>query len=89
MHLYTFVTDFAGGTYVSQCSAEDHMEAYKDWLDQLLLEEICSGVSLQVAQAFAGSSVHDFVAVDGLVNVWCATATAEDELVLLHLIRSA
>lgn len=88
MPLYTFVMDYAGGTYVSQISADSPDSAF-----------VLGANSLEPSQIFqfgpkAKNSLveqlkqDEHVALDGLLNVWCATAIVRGKLVIINLIQT-
>ncbi|MHC5066066.1 MAG: hypothetical protein ACYTG5_19060 [Planctomycetota bacterium] len=84
-HLFTFVLDYAGGTYLSQFQAADLNSAVMQFSCELeegrLIPDFEHGPSLALELA------RDVpVAVDGLQHVWCITGVCENELGVLHVV---
>ncbi|MEN3747808.1 hypothetical protein TPR58_11570 [Sphingomonas sp. HF-S3] len=86
--LFTIVCDYAGGTYISQVRASDQENAITAWAALLRREQPIEGVSDQIARD-ADERERNIVPLEGLSGVWCWTTLAEDELVLVNVIRSA
>lgn len=88
--LYTFVFEYGGGTYVSQYRGRTHREAFARWLrtEPKTLEPL-------VRAKFAASLAAQFgrtpelVALDGIANTWCWTASLNKGLGLLNFIKTA
>ena len=89
MAFFTFVLDYAGGTYVSQCHGDNEGAAYKIWLDRLVTHELAGGASFDVAHALQSANDPTLTPLVGLARVWCVTETASEGLVLLNLIETA
>jgi hypothetical protein len=88
MGLYTIVCDYAGGTFVSQVQATDEHDALTQLATVLPSERTLGDASERVAKAaLAGDS--ELVPIEGLTGVWCWTATVDDALALINIIRSA
>jgi hypothetical protein len=88
MDLYTIVCDYAGGTFVSQVQATDEHDALAQLAAVLSNERTLGDASDRVAKAaLAGDS--ELVPLEGLIGVWCWTATVDDALALFNIIRSA
>lgn len=88
MPLFTFVLDYAGGTYVSQRSSAGVKQAFAEWVQALVLEDIALGASLDVAAAFADWEDENPVALDGLTNAWCVTGGNEAGMALVNIIQT-
>lgn len=88
MHIYTVVLDYAGGTFVSQCSASDADEALRRWLVQLQSEGSKSAIPEEVVQAF-GRMPDLPVPLVGLSSAWCANASAPAGLATANIIQTA
>jgi hypothetical protein len=88
MHLYTVLLDYAGGTYTSQMTAYDEHDAFRRWTESLRVHGSVGTVSDEVAAAFAAAD-DQLVQLDGLVGVWCASASATKGLALINIVRTA
>jgi len=84
--LFTFVLEYAGGTYVSQQAGADEREAYRSWISSLGTSQIPDAERLGVAFEEA---TQDLTAIDLLDGVWCDHAFAQDDLALVNVIRTA
>ena len=88
MNLYTIILDYAGGTYVTQIEAKSENAALRVWVSKLKWEWVADCISEEVAAAFAGSG-DEAVALDGLSEVWCASASAKQGLALAKIVKTA
>jgi hypothetical protein len=74
--LFTFVCDYAGGTYVSQTYATSEIEAVNWWIDNLKSEKFIPKISTVIAEKFraaveTGDDADFYLAsLNGLKNVW-------------------
>lgn len=88
--LFTFVLDYAGGTYVSQYRGRSRREALLRWLagEPRTLEELVKHpISHQLAAALAERG--RLVPLEGLQNAWCCSASLPRGLALLNVIKTA
>ena len=86
MGLFTFVLEYAGGTYVSQKAGADEQEAFSNWIGSLSTSKIPDAELLGTAFAEA---TQDLTAIEILDGVWCDHVLARDELALVNVIRTA
>ncbi len=74
--LFTFVCDYAGGTYVSQTHATSEVEAVNWWIENLKREKFIPKISTVIAEklraAVETGDDADFhlASLNGLKNVW-------------------
>ena len=87
MQTYTVLLDYAGGTYVSQCTATDAWQALRTWVSGLHENEAAGAISEEVAEAFDGEMGRP-VHIQGLKNAWCATASAKSGLAIANIIET-
>lgn len=83
------ICEFRGGTYISQISASDERAAIKEWCAKIAADKPIPDTSLIVAKAF--DELYDVevpVLLEGLQNVWCATALCEDDMALLNIVMT-
>ena len=88
MHLYTFILDYCGGTYVAQISAAHENEALSEWVSQMRSNNIAEAVSQEVATAFEGEA-EDVCPLQGLIGVWYACAGSGKRRAELNIVRTA
>ena len=88
MQLYTILLDYAGGTYVAQTRATSEQAAVRNWLERLSLDLIAGAVSHEVASAFQEDQDVP-VPLDGLASAWCVTASADQGLALVNIVKTA
>ena len=89
MARFTFIMEFAGGTYVAQAEGESVEAAASIWVNSLKFRDI-KGLS---AENYS-SLVHQVegcepVAMSGVKEVWCFTLLLNDRLVLVNCVRTA
>lgn len=88
MSLFTFILEFAGGTYVAQVRADSADQALKSWATGLSAEAL--GAAPSTVEELRRCFVDDApTAIQGVASVWCASATSEDRLALVHLVRTS
>ena len=83
MKLWTFIADFMGGTYISQCSSES-IETALDWF---AIEQ----PSKKYFRFLADDSFYDAVQVTDTQSVWCTNVLdlVHENLVTLHIVETA
>lgn len=71
MHLYTFITEYKGGTYIIQVKAQHIEEAAPKWADEMLSEHI-PGLDRQSFQSAFQERMDEFklAKIDDTKNVW-------------------
>ncbi len=88
MSLYTFIMEYAGGTYVSQVTAPSPKSACVKWAQGLDVSQV-SGVGLKSKEILIEEMRAEApVALDGLSNSWCATARIRGELALINIVQT-
>lgn len=86
MALFTLVFDYRGGTYVRQVEADDPKAATNEWL-RVGGHEQSSWLNAESTRTLRERLAEDAPCpVDGMRNVWCWTAVADDHLVVVHVI---
>ncbi len=71
MHLYTFITEYKGGTYIIQVKARRIEEAARKWAAEMSLENI-PGLDRDAFQAAFQERMSEFglSKIDETKNVW-------------------
>jgi hypothetical protein len=86
--VYTFVLEYAGGTYVSQYPGGTVKAALQNW---------AAGEAVKLAghwkgdiaeRLFARLAEETPVVLDGLHQVWCASASLDSGLALLNIVAT-
>ena len=77
---YTFVTEYRGGTYISQVKADNPDDALMQSIGTL---ENLFNTAIECATSDKTSPIS------GRVGVWCATAlNSNEELILMHIVQT-
>lgn len=86
--IYTFIMDYAGGTYVSQVEALSPLEALKVWAMSLDAAGIFGLGALGKKQLVkqATEETPAVAPLDQLINAWCWTAIARNNLALVNIV---
>ncbi len=83
------ICEFRGGTYISQVSATDEQAAIAEWCSKIAADTPIPDASLIVAKAFDEIyGVEVPVPLDGLRNVWCASASCADNMAFLNIVMT-
>lgn len=82
--LYTFFLDYDGGTYVYQVksSFDNVCKTWAEGLNANFLDQ--SKRKSLITQMKSAEPVL----IDGLRNAWCVSALIEDNLALVHFVRT-
>lgn len=89
MPLYTFVMDYAGGTYVSQVKAASPRAALKRWASELPVSQIDDFGSASKSRLIEDVEDETPTMLAGLSNVWCSTALMRGKLALINFVQTA
>lgn len=86
--LYTFVLDWGGGTFLSQCESGCINEAVKSWLNKFDVTLLGDGVEAtdKFLMSFDGECPTP---VNGLASVWCISSIFKDSLAVIHIIETS
>jgi hypothetical protein len=88
MSLYTFIMEYAGGTYVSQVNAPAPESACVKWAQSLDVSEV-DGLDLNGKESLVEQMREETpTPLEDLVNVWCKSALVRDELAIINLVRT-
>lgn len=89
--LYTIVMEYRGGTYVSQVTARNVFGALRAWAVALNVDAVAGLGPRRKAELI--DQIEDQlaapVALDGVINGWCASAVTSGGLVLVNIIETA
>jgi hypothetical protein len=89
---FTFITDFRGGTYISQVKANDVDAAVFAWVEQLKVDKnaIKNLREKTIAQLYqeAKDQDHRLVALEGVKNVWCTSFATKTGFLLVNIVQT-
>ena len=85
--LFTFVLEYAGGTYIAQAKGEDISSAARTWLKMLTDSEL-SDWRLSRSELQELLDEDRFVRLEKVENVWCTSRSGEHGLVLINVIET-
>ena len=86
--LFTFVLDFAGGTYLSQYRGESLREACEKWVQGMDTSAVASMDKASRLDLASEVDIAEAVRIEGLTNVWCLSFLPGKTLGLVHVIRT-
>lgn len=85
--LFTFLMDFQGGTYLSQVNAPFETSC-NVWASSVEVSEIAGFGELQRDQLIACMNHESPTALENMDGVWCVTALIDNDLVLVHIVKT-
>ena len=88
MPLFTFVLEFDGGTHISQFRATSFFRAVEEYGAQLLRDKAVAKLPVRRRLSEALSAENP-VAIKGVRNVWCCSASIGKKLALLNVVATA
>jgi hypothetical protein len=89
MHLYTFIMEFRGGTYISQINAASPHLACIEWAKRLQVQEVPGlGQSGQLG-LIKEMQEEEPVQIQDAQSVWCVSARIHGPLALVNLVDTA
>jgi hypothetical protein len=88
MPLYTFILDFAGGTYISQINAPSTISACVKWAEELDISGL-KGVGGKNKESLINQMKEEEPRlIDGVINAWCVTAALRGGLALINIVQT-
>ncbi len=88
MAFYTFIMEFAGGTYISQVKAVSAKAACVKWAQSLDMSEV-EGLGLKGKESLIEQMREKSpVALEGLLNAWCTGALIRGKSALINLVQT-
>ena len=88
MPLFTVFLEFGGGTYVSQFRSSSPRSVAKKYAAQLLINDALGTSTLRKRLATVVSRDTP-VAISGIRNVWCCSASLGKKLALLNIVQTS
>jgi hypothetical protein len=88
---FTFITDFRGGTYISQVKANDVDAAVITWVKQLKVGKNSKHLREKtIAQIYQEAKEQDHRpnALEGVKNVWCTSFATKTGFLLLNIVQT-
>jgi hypothetical protein len=88
MALFTVILEFDGGTYISQFQAASaHNAAMKHVAHVIGIKRMSTPVNRR--RLADGLSGENPVAIEGVRNVWCCSATVGKKLALVNIVKTS
>ncbi len=88
MPFYTFIMEYAGGTYISQVRAPSPKSACVKWAQSLDISQV-NGMGLtSKKQLIKEMKDESPVALDTILNAWCKSALIRGELALINIVQT-
>jgi SH3-like domain-containing protein len=85
--LYTVISEYEGGTYVTQVKAVSPRGAISAWLHRsIALSNIPTDIRSQIK---ADLMADEPIVISGCRNVWCSSASAGKVFVLVNVVRTS
>ncbi len=86
MSLYTFIMEYAGGTYISQVKALSPKSACVKWAQNLDVSQVSGLGGKSKASLIDRMKDESPTPIDGVLNTWCAGALIRGELALINFV---
>lgn len=88
MQLYTFILDFAGGTYISQVNAPSPTSASVKWAKELDISGL-KGIGIKNKESLIKQIKEEQPQpLEGILNTWCMTACLRGGLALINIVQT-
>ena len=88
MPFYTFIMDYAGGTYISQVKAPSEKSACLKWAKNLEVSQI-QGLGLKGQEFLIQQMKEEGPGpLDGTLNAWCTSAIIRGKFALINLVQT-
>jgi hypothetical protein len=88
MAMFTILMEYKGGTYLSQVESGDVREAVEKWATSFNYEAV-EGMTASSKEVVLEDIMHeDPASVSGLTNTWACCIQIENDVALLHIIRT-
>jgi hypothetical protein len=87
MPLFTFILEFDGGTHISQFRAASVVRAVHEYGGQLLSDKAVAKMPVR-RRLSAAFSAENPVAIKGVRNVWCCSASIGKKLAILNVVAT-
>jgi hypothetical protein len=89
MHLYTFIFEFDGGTYIAQLEAHSEEQALALWAERLEPGTIPHFTEDMKREMLAALEENGAVPINGARNTWCTTFSLGKRRGLINFVRTA
>jgi hypothetical protein len=88
MPFYTFIMNYAGGTYISQVRAPSETSACVKWAQRLEVSQI-QGLGPKGQESLIEQVKDDPPGpLDGTLNAWCTDAIIHGKFALINLVQT-
>jgi hypothetical protein len=89
MHLYTFIMEFKGGTYISQVKATSPQLACMKWANHLKVSEVHGLGQTGHLALIKEMQEEEPIKIQDAKGAWCISARIRGHLALVNLVRTA
>ena len=91
MATFTFITDYQGGTYISQQKADDLLSACYCWRDHVLSGNYIQNLEPDQFASTFNTDIEELppVAIDDVINVWLFQLFISGSILNLHIILTS
>jgi hypothetical protein len=88
MPFYTFIMEYAGGTYISQVKAPSEKSACIKWAQRLDMDHV-KGLGLKGKESLIDQMREESpVPLEGISNAWCTGALIRGKSALINLVQT-
>ncbi|MBI3651800.1 MAG: hypothetical protein HY231_12340 [Acidobacteria bacterium] len=88
MALYTFIMEYAGGTYISQVRSQSPESAIKKWLKNLVNDsplELSAKIKIELEQELSDEVPTP---IEGISKTWCISSSVQKKMVLVNVVQT-
>lgn len=90
MTTFTFITDYRGGTYISQQSADDLHTACQLWKDHVISGKYIQHLNVKQFSGAFDADIEELppLAIDEVSNVWIFQLLIGDDMLTAHIVQT-
>lgn len=90
MALFTFITDYRGGTYICQVQANNLRKACEIWADAVVKNDNIHDLKPSKFLKAATAELAEFspTPIEGATNVWCFSLVIGKKLMLVNIVKT-
>lgn len=85
MDRYTFIVEYRGGTYISQCIAETLEEAFKEWIFDKTKEFLDEKRYNKLLKIYNDECP---IKIRNTINVWCCFYVLNRSSMLINIVKT-
>lgn len=88
MNTFTFITEYIGGTYISQFESLDMMTAFDQWVTDFSHSEFITEKEGTVIRWWASQDDMPPCAIENVINIWFWEVRINKKYLRLHIIKT-